>query len=309
MRMSLSHRVARLSRRARITNLALLAAVAGVLTVVLTTASAGSDSTPTHPLRADQTEGFGNDRLLGFTYGQNFSCIHRPGDDLDHNGVPADLDPAEFQAPHCTAGIQPPIGPTGDPIDNTEPLFVIVPFFDGDNDGEAADGLAPTLRSLFGVVPDAFDPTPGEDVQCPEPGPPLTEHKGAFGTCTMHTTKIDLGPVLHSLGLIPADQVVQLPTPNHSHIIDGGNFGSIWWKVVVVLVTDKSVWPNAAGTTGITSLTKLRAAQAAGKAFPDVPTNFFLFFDSRQFPRTGSTAMAAMPGMKMPGMKMAGMSH
>lgn len=302
--MSLSSRVARLSRRARITNLALLAAVAGVLTVVLTTASAGSDSTPTHPLRADQTEGFGNDRLLGFTYGQNFSCIHRPGDDLDHNGVPADLDPAEFQAPHCTAGIQPPIGPTGDPIDGTEPLYVIVPFFDGDNDGEAADGLAPTLRSLFGIVPDAFDPTPGEAVQCPEPGPPLTEHKGAFGTCTMHTTKIDLGPVLHSLGLIPADQVVQLPTPNHSHIVDGGNFDSIWWKVVVVLVTDKSVWPNAAGTTGITSVAKLRAAQAAGKAFPDVPTNFFLFFDSRQFPRTGSTAMAAMPGMKM-----AGMSH
>ena len=39
-------------------------------------------------------------------------------------------------------------------------------------------------------------------------------------------------------------------------------------------MTDKSVWPNAAGTTGITSVSKLRAAQAAGKAFPDVPTNF-----------------------------------
>ena len=144
--MSLSRRVARFGWRTR--SLVLLALTAGVVTVALTTGSAGSDSTPTHPLRADQTEGYGNDRLLGFTYGQNFSCIHRPGDDLDHNGVPADLDPAEFQAPHCTAGIQPPIDPTGDPIGETEPLYVIVPFFDGDNDGEAADGLAPTLKML-----------------------------------------------------------------------------------------------------------------------------------------------------------------
>jgi hypothetical protein len=303
--MSLFRRGTRFGRGVR--SLVLLGLAAGALTVALTTGSAGSDSDPTHPLRADQTEGFGNDRLLGFTYGQNFSCIHRPGDDLDHNGTPADLDPAEFQAPHCTAGIQPPIDPTGEPIGETEPLYVIVPFFDGDNDGEAADGLAPTLKNLFGIVPDAFDPTPGEAVQCPEPGPPLTEHKGPFGTCTMHPMKIDLGPVLHSLGLIPADQVVQLPTPNHSHIIDGGNFNSIWWKIVVVLVTDKSVWPNAAGTTGITSVAKLRAAQQAGKAFGDVPTNFFLFFDSRQFPRSGSTSGSTSAAM--PGMHMAGMSH
>lgn len=292
------------SIRGRIAGLALLALLVGVATVAITTGTAGSDSSPVHPLRADQTEGFGNDRLLAFTYGQNFSCIHRPGDDLDHNGLPADLDPAEFQSPHCTAGIQPPIDPTGRDISGTEPLYVIVPFFDGDNDGEAADGLAPTLKSLFGVVPDAFDPTPGEAVQCPEPGPPLTEHKGPFGTCTMHTTKIDLGPVLHQLGLIPANQVVQLPTPNHSHIIDGGNFDSIWWQVIVVLVTDKNEWPNAAGTTGITSVAKMRAAQAAGKAFPDVPTNFFLFFDSRQFPRTSGGTTSTMAGMNM-----AGMSH
>src|SRR5471032_772988 len=298
--MFLLRKVARSRWRTRITTLTLLAATAGVVTVSLTTGSAVSDSTPTHPIGANQTEGYGNDRLLAFTYGQNFSCIHQPGDDLDHNGQPADLDPAEFQAPHCTAGIQPTIDPTGKPIAETDPIYVIVPFFDGDNDGEAADGLAPTLKSLFGIVPDAFDPTPGEAVQCPEPGPPLTAHKGPFGTCTMHTSKIDLGPVLHSLGLIPANQVVQLPTPNHSHIIPGGNFNTEWWKVVVVLVTDKSVWPNAAGTTGITSVDKLRAAQQAGKALPDVPTNFFLFFDSRQFPSQGNGATTAMPGM--PGM-------
>ena len=44
---------------------------------------------------------------------------------------------------------------------------------------------------LAGFVPDAFDPTPGVPVQCPEPGGPLSQQKGAFGTCTMHPTHID----------------------------------------------------------------------------------------------------------------------
>ena len=178
--------LSRIRRRWSVGSLTLVALVAGVLTVVLTTATAGGDSSITHPLRADQTEGYGNDRLLGFTYGQNFSCIHRPGDDLDHNGQPADLDPAEFQSPHCTAGIEPPIDPTGNEIGDAEPLYVIVPFFDADNDGQAADGLAPTLKSLFGVVPDAFDPTPGEAVRCPSPArrSPSTRARSAPARCT-----------------------------------------------------------------------------------------------------------------------------
>lgn len=39
-------------------------------------------------------------------------------------------------------------------------------------------------------VIDAFDPTPGVDVQCAEPGPPTTTHKGGFGTCTMHPSNL-----------------------------------------------------------------------------------------------------------------------
>jgi hypothetical protein len=57
----------------------------------------------------------------------------------------------------------------------------------------------------------------------------------------------------------------------------------VWWQVVVDLVTDKSVWPNVDGTQGLTSVDALRAAQARGQASADIPTNFFLFFDSHPF--------------------------
>jgi hypothetical protein len=241
-------------------------------------------SPPSRPIiEVNQTDGFGNDRLLAFTYFMNFSCIHEPFDDLDLNGKEAAVDPDEFQSPSCVVGREPTLDPTGGPIQDTEPLFVIVPFFDADGDSQAAGGLAPTLTSLFGIVPDAFDPTPGVPVQCPEPGPPLTQHTGAFGTCTMHPKTVDLGPVLDQLNLVRPRAVVRVPTPNHSHIIDGANFGRIWWQIIVVLVTDQSVWPDVDGTTGLNSVAALRAAQAAGKASGDIPSNFFLFFDSRQF--------------------------
>jgi hypothetical protein len=123
-------------------------------------------------------------------------------------------------------------------------------------------------------------------VQCPEPGPPLTADHGPFGTCTTHTSIIDLGPVVGGLlGL----QNVRVPTPNHSHIIDNNNYGLVWWKVIVELVVDPSVWPNvdgscAARTGCLTSVDAMRQAQAAGKSFGgDIPTNFYLFFSADQF--------------------------
>ena len=249
-------------------------------------AHAGQD--PTRPIKANQTDGYGNDRLVAFTYFMNFQCVHEPFDDLNNNGLPAAIDPNEFQSPRCVVGRQPRLDPAGEPITNTEPLYVIVPFFDADADGQAASPeLAAALKSLFGFVPDAFDPSPGVPVQCPEPGPPLTQHTGAFGTCTMHPSTLDLGPVLAQLGAVPTGSAVQVPTPNHSHIIDGANFGAIWWQVVVVLVTDPSIWPNVEGTTGLNSVKRLRAAQAAGRASADIPSNFFLFFDSREFGHSG----------------------
>src|SRR5690348_10669211 len=81
-------------------------------------------------LKANQTEGFGKDQLLVFTYGQNFSCIHQPFDDLDNNGKIAAVDPDEFQRPRCVVGRQPTIEPTGEPIKEVLKLYVIAPFFE-----------------------------------------------------------------------------------------------------------------------------------------------------------------------------------
>jgi hypothetical protein len=235
------------------------------------------------PLAVNQTEGFAQGQLLVFTYFQNFSCIHEPFDDLDHNGQVAAVDANEFQRPICAVGRAPSIDPTGRPTKNTLKLYVISPFFGNDTNPNDAftPALGQALLGLFGFIPEAFKTHPLVPVQCPEPGLPVTQHTGMPSTCTMHSMQIDLGPVLAKLGKVPPNTSVIVPTLNHSHIIDGKDFGPVWWEVISVLVTDPSAWPNADGTSGITSLDALRAAQASGKAAPDQPTNFFLFFDSQ----------------------------
>ncbi|HKA55993.1 MAG TPA: hypothetical protein VKJ47_20265 [Candidatus Binatia bacterium] len=223
-----------------------------------------------------------------FTYLQNFACIHEPFDDLNHNGLVAAVDPGEFQRPRCTVGHQSTIGPTGDPIDKVEKLWVIVPFFETDPREPAFNRRqGGFLKETFGFVPDVFKLHPGVPVQCPEPGPPETAHKGKPGTCTMHTTQLDLGPALAKLGLVPEDTSLIVPTLNHSHVIDDDDIntpGPIWWQIISVLVKDRSAWPAEDGGSGITSVAKLRQAQAAGQAGPDTPTNFFLFFMSQTSP-------------------------
>jgi hypothetical protein len=265
-------------------------ALAGLAaTVVLygaTSASTSATADPSRPIRADQTDGYGDGKLLTFTYGEQYQCVHEPNDDRNFNGVPADRDPGEFQKPICQVNAGVGIDPAGQPTSKTEPLYVIVPFFDADNDGEAAGGLAPTLQTVFGFVPDAFDPTPGVPVQCPEPGGNLTAQKGEFGTCTMHPTALDYGPLLAAVrpDIFPPDKLANLDLPlvNHSHIIEGKNFKPIWWQLKVVLVTDQAAWPDVNATTGIRSVADINAAQAAGKALPTIDTNFFLFFGSRE---------------------------
>lgn len=235
------------------------------------------------PLAVNQTEGFADGQLLVFTYFQNFDCIHQPFDDLDHNSLVAAVDPNEFQRTICTVGRGPTIDPTGGPIDNVQKLYVIAPFFGNDKDPNDAftPQLGQALLSLFGFIPEAFKTHPTVAVQCPEPGLPVTQHAGMAGTCTMHTTQTDLGPALAKLGKVPPNTTVIVPTLNHSHIIDGTHFGHVWWQIISVLVTDPSAWPSADGRSGITSLDALRAAQAAGRAAADQPTNFFLFFDAQ----------------------------
>jgi hypothetical protein len=165
-----------------------------------------------------------------------------------------------------------------------------VPLFSVDNDQNPNDAIScnnvvqgtlcgPALGSeliaLFGAVPEAFKATPLVYTQCPEPG-------SAPGTCTMHTSRLDLAPVLADLGFTgPPTANIFVPTPNHSHVVnnDAVNDPAIWWQVIPVLVTSASDWPGQGGGSGITSQAKLQAARAAGTAII-APSNFFLFFSS-----------------------------
>lgn len=259
----------------------------------LCAAFASAQQTP-GSLRPNQTYGFGENQVLTFTYLQSFDCVDQPHDDLNFNGVQAQSDPMEFQVPICQVGIQPTIDPSGmkGANDPTEPLYVLVPMFSVDNDQNPADAisctgvvqgttcgttLGSTLIKLFGAVPEAFKAKPLVYTQCPDPNLPP-------GTCTMHASRVDLGPVLVQLGYLqPPATNVFVPTPNHSHIVIAQDLNTqpIWWQVIPVLVLDQNDWPNAQGTVGITSYQKMQAAEKAGSAV-QAPSNFYLFFGSHQ---------------------------
>src|ERR1051326_1820664 len=55
-------------------------------------------------LAPNQTNGFGNGRLITFTYLQSFDCVDQPLLDLDFNSIKAESDPNEMQTPICQAG-------------------------------------------------------------------------------------------------------------------------------------------------------------------------------------------------------------
>ncbi len=261
-----------------------------ILWLAVVAAIAAAASAQSKP---NQTLGYGEGKLLTFTYTQNFDCIDQPGSDLNFNGIPAESDPAEMQTPICQVGSQPTINPPGmkgNPAVTTEPIFVLVPMFSTDNDQNPNDAisctnvvagttcgsaLGSTLISLFGALPEAFKARPSVYTQCPEPG-------SAPGTCTMHASRLDLGPVLVALGYVqPPVTNIFVPTPNHSHVLINAdiNLKPIWWQVIPVLVLNQSDWPAQDGSSGLTSLAAIQAALKAGTAV-EAPSNFFLFFSS-----------------------------
>lgn len=243
-------------------------------------------------LAANQTNGFGNNRLVTFTYLQNFDCVDQPLLDLDFNGVPAESDPNEMQTPICQPVTEPTQDPTGGDIKHTAHLYVFVPMFSVNNDTNPNDAMpcpnggrlgelcGPALGSalikLFGFVPEAWKTHPLVATQCPDPGHPVA------GTCTMHASSVDLSVTLHALGKTgPPAMPIFVPTPNHDHVIDNSrvNATPIWWEVRPVLIMDESDWPAADGSSGITSAKAMDDAEAAGRAI-EVGSNFFLFFSS-----------------------------
>ena len=259
----------------------------------VTLIAVGASAQAVANLKPNQTYGYGAQKLLTFTYTQSFACVEQPKDDLNHNGTPAQSNPAELQTPICVVGTQPSINPPGqigDPAVTTEPLYVLVPMFSTDADQNPNDAisctntvaktlcgpaLGKTLISLFGAIPEAFKEHPAVYTQCPDPGL-------AAGTCTMHASRLDLAPVLAALKLIPnANKNVFLPTPNHSHVVndDAVTKDPIWWQVIPVLVLNANDWPSKDGSTGITSSAAIQTAEKNGEAV-EAPSNFFLFFNS-----------------------------
>jgi hypothetical protein len=242
-------------------------------------------------LAPNQTNAFGNGRVITFTYLQNFDCVDQPLLDLDFNHIAAQSDPNEMQTPICQAVTEPTQDPTGKDIKHTAHLYVLVPMFGTDKDpthamacpsggrpGELCGvALGKALVSLFGHIPEAWLSKPSVQTQCPDPGHPVP------GTCTMHASSVDLSVLLEGMSGIPNPPTgpIFVPTPNHDHIVDNSrvNTKPIWWEVRPVLVMDPRDWPTADGGSGITSSRAMDAAEAAGTAV-EVGSNFFLFFKS-----------------------------
>jgi hypothetical protein len=260
-------------------------------------------------LAANQTIGFGNNRLVTFTYLQNFDCVDQPALDLDFNKVKAQSDPNEMQTPICQPVTEPTQDPAGGNIKHTAHLYVFVPMFSVDNDQNPNDAMpcpnggrpgelcGPTLGAAlikaFGFVPEAWKTKPLVATQCPDPNNPVP------GTCTMHASSVDLSVTLAALGKAPNPPTANIfvPTPNHDHVVDNSrtNTGPIWWEVRPVLIMHQSDWPAADGSSGITSSKAMDDAEAAGRAI-EVGSNFFLFFSS-QLGSTMANAEHAHPLM------------
>lgn len=252
-------------------------------------------------LQPNQTYGFSGGKIVLFTYLQSFDCVDQAKDDLNYNGVLAQSDSGEFQTPICQAGTQPTMDPTGTTPNPMDFLYVLIPFFSVNADQNPNDAipcppevrlstlcgpaLGKTLIALFGALPEAYKAKPMIHTECPAPGE-------LPGTCTMHASTVDLGKVLVALHKLPAPaKNVFLPTPNHSHVItnEDANQSAIWWEVIPVLVTDLADFPTQDGSSGITSVAALQAAEKRGDAI-QVPSNFFLFFSSKEM-----SSMMAMP--------------
>lgn len=89
-----------------------------------------------------------------------------------------------------------------------------------------------------------------------------------ISVCYDHPTTIDVP----GLGTVPL--------PGHDHLITTvAGHTDTWWSLIVVLVTNSSVFPDINGTHGITSLASLQAAQTAGDASAMLATNTYLNFE------------------------------
>ena len=92
-------------------------------------------------LEPNQTNGFGNGRVVTFTYLQNFDCVDEPTLDLDFNAILAESDPNDMQTPICQPVTEPTEDPTGGSIKHTAHLYVLIPMFSVDGDQSPNDAM------------------------------------------------------------------------------------------------------------------------------------------------------------------------
>jgi hypothetical protein len=269
-----------------------LRAIMGAALMLMLAANTGMAQTLPTP-GPNQTLGFGNGKIVEFTYTENFDCVDEPTEDMNFNTILAQVDPSELYIPICQPGNAPTFDPTGAPVKKTDKLYVLIPFFSSTNDTNPANAIAcpaatvpgevcgtalgSFLIGAFGMVPEAFEAHPAVAVQCPNPTDPP-------GSCTMHGDTVDMSLVLAALGKAPSPPTANIfvPLPNHSHLIttDLRQKKSVWWQIIPVLIENPSDWPAADGSSGITTLKQLNAAIGASTAI-EVPSNFFLFFGSQ----------------------------
>ncbi|MCI4324317.1 MAG: hypothetical protein L3K00_00280 [Thermoplasmata archaeon] len=151
--------------------------------------------------------------------------------------------------------------------------FGMEPLLQGAGIGapDIRDPIAPSHEPNFIVLVPWWGPSSAPYAPAYDPaayGIQLMCAPDSIALCYDHPATIDVP----GLGVVPL--------PGHDHLITT-NFGhqDTWWSLVVVLITNSSVFPNLAGTTGITSLAALAAAQTAGQASADLDTNTYLNFE------------------------------
>ncbi|MDQ3991584.1 MAG: hypothetical protein M3245_04650, partial [Actinomycetota bacterium] len=198
--------------------------------------------------------------MVAVEYHQTFYCPTTPSADLEPpfgqgDGRPQSEDADEYQVPPCF------FGDTGTGSLLPEKLraaaFPNVKTF---------WGMAPFFGTALGTAN-----TPASDVftHCTEPGPPITERKGEFGTCLMHPSTLRFAKIFDDPMRQPPDPVV---LPQHSHIVPETASRAAWWNQRGVAIYDRAIWPDADGNCPagpphcVTSVAALRAAQKTGQA-------------------------------------------
>jgi hypothetical protein len=223
------------------------------------------------PIPPNMLEAYGEGQVVAVEYHQTYYCPTTPSSDLEPpygrgDGRRQSEDADEYQVPPCF------FGDTGTGSVLPEQLraaaFPNVKTF---------WGMAPFFGTALGTAN-----TPASDVftHCTEPGPPISERKGEFGTCLMHPSTLRFAKIFDDPTRQPPDPVA---LPQHSHLVPETSSRAAWWNQRGVAIYDRAIWPDADGNCPagpphcVTSVAALRAAQKTGQASIDVPSNVYFY--------------------------------